>query len=295
MPDDDLIEDIDAPKDDAPEADTVAPETPDTPDAPEWDDETAAEAKLLGWKSPDEWKGDKPPGYIDNPNDFLERIEKSTPYRKIREQRDADRAEYQKSLAGIQAAIEAGHKREQERMRADYDAKIKEITKQQREAAQEGDLERYDALQGTKDSIKPPEPVRPADSGAGQSQEDPLKPFYETNSWVKDPIMRDAGAKVIDAAVRAGGLSPTSTVAEQIAYAEKQVRDYFPHKFEAPAPKRTTPRVDSGGLAGTALKREGFDALPKDARDAFQQQVKAGIFEDTKEDRKFYHDSYTNG
>ena len=64
---------------------TAAPDAaPQEVQAPKWAPEAEQEAKALGWKSPDEWKGDVPSGYIDDPTKYLERAESFTPFRKIK-------------------------------------------------------------------------------------------------------------------------------------------------------------------------------------------------------------------
>jgi hypothetical protein len=61
--------------------DAPAVEAPPAPDP-----EIVEEARLFGWKAPEEWVGDKPAGYIDDPKRYLDRIKDSRIFKTLNEQ-----------------------------------------------------------------------------------------------------------------------------------------------------------------------------------------------------------------
>lgn len=258
-------------------ADDEAPQ----PVEKDWSEDEEAEARQLGWKSPDEWKGERPPGYIDNPKDFLTRLENMTPFRKMREQME-ERARK------LEATFEAARRRDLDRQQAEHDQRMQALLARQRKAVEEADTETFDQLTQMREQLEKQRP-----DAEPQPQGDPLESFYGNHEWLKDPIMRDAGAKAIDTAFKQGELPPSADTKTQVEYAEAHVRRYFPHLFKTEEQPKPKPKVDGGGL-GANRKRTGFDTLPKDAREVFMRQVQKGIFKDTKEDREFFFNEYQN-
>lgn len=256
----------------------------DAPPPKAWSQEVEDEAKLFGWKAPDEWKGDRPPGYIDNPTDYMDRLSKSTPFRVAMEK--AQKAE--DAARKTQAALEAGHRRDLERQQKDYESRIAALNARRRQAAEEADVETYDKIGEAIEKTPKPQSDVP--------QSDPLEPFYDTHKWLKDPILWQYGANVVEVALKSGELRSRDP-ADQVAFAEEKLKGYFPHMFQPKEQPKADPpkeRVNGGGMTGTT-KRTGFDSLPRDAREVFARQVKQGIFEDSKEDREFFFNEYSNG
>lgn len=275
-----------------PPADVVEPEPQPEPEPPAWTPEAEAEARDFGWKSLTEWKGDVPPGYIDNPQDYLDRLERHTPFRKIREKYETLERTFEDRIRKTESAQRAMYERDLKRQQEDYEHRMRLIEEGKRRAAEEGDMERYDRFTKTQQGMKPPEPQE-----LEPQPEYNAAPLAKDHPWLNDPIMRAHGAQVIDTAFRSGVIPPNASAEEQVKYAEEQVRRYFPHLFQQPEPEpqpKPKAKVDGGGLAG-AGKRTGYDTLPKEARAAFEAQVKEGIFADSKEDREFYFNAYTNG
>lgn len=260
---------------------TIDTPQPDQPQAPAWSDEDAEEARAFGWKSPDEWVGEIPAGYIDDPKRFLERASNFTPFRKIKERLEAREAEiarkdaeFDERARKLEAVYERSRQLDRERLMAE-----------RADAVEMADRARFDAaerqLQALDAPVEPPKPPAPA--------ADPYVQEYEAkNEWVKNPILREAGARLIDAA----GLNGRPA-AEQIAFAEAEVRKMYPAYFPKPeAPRPAAQRVDGGGLAGGAGRASAFSTLPSEARQAFSKFVKEGLFEDNEKDRKRYADDY---
>lgn len=267
----DVAEDVDS--DPAPEEETNTP-----------DPDLIAEARKQGWKSRDEWHGSIPRGYIEDPEEYLEYTERLSRSPVVKAA--MERAERAEELARkTEAALQAGHKRDMERQKAEYEARMQALDSRRRQAAEEADVETYDKIGRAMAEL--PKPVDPT------PQADPLEPFYQGHSWLKDPILAGVAKTIVDQGLRSGAVTPDDA-GKQIEFAEQGLKEYFPHKFAPPAKEPPKPRVSGGGMAPTARKT-GFDTLPKEARDVFSRQVKQGIFEDTKEDREFYFNEYQNG
>lgn len=262
------------------EAPAPAPEPTYTP-------EEAEEAKTFGWKAPDEWAGEKPPGYIADPKAYLDRLNKMTPFRTIKEQQARERAEFDERIRKIEALSSMQLKAQKEA----YDREIAEISKRQRAAVDLADAETYDALEARKKAMQAPvdAPAAPV------PQADPyVAEYFERNDWVKNPILRKTGAELIDAAGMA-----TRPVREQIEYAEREMRRMYPAYFPAnettATPQRPVPqRVDGGGLGAGASTAGGFAKLPSEAKAQFAREVENGIFANNDEGRKKYADLYNS-
>ena len=271
----------------AEEAQEVTPEVQEQ-EAPEpvreWSDEDAEEAKAFGWKSPDEWAGEIPSGYIDDPRRYMERAQNFRPFKALKEQLDTatrDSAERLRKLEAVSQKAIADQ-------RAAHERELESITRRQREAVDNADGETWEQLEKEKASLQSPAPVE------DRPQVDPYVAEYkatEAGKWLNNPILAEAGAR----AINAGGMNG-APVSEQVKYAEKHVREAYPHSFEqpkpAPAPKPQTPRVDGGGLAQGGGKSSGFSKLPTEAKSAFKMMAGQGIYQDTDADRKRYADDY---
>jgi len=249
-------------------------------EAPGWSPEVEEEARLLGWKSPDEWQGNKPQNYIDNPSEFMERLERIGPFRKFREHSE-------EKLRRMEAAIEAREARERERMAQDYQRQLDAVAYRQRQAVETADTQAWEVAERDRRRL---EQQRPQEAPQ-QAQPDPQVVEYAASDgggWLKDPLMLAEGQALIEAAPHVKGLPAMA----QIEYARAQLEMRYPSKFKAKAPPK--PRVDGGGQ-GVFKSKTGFDALPPDVRKEFKRQVERGRFADTKEDREFFYDAYTNG
>jgi hypothetical protein len=269
----------------------VAPvETTEAP-KPEWTDEDVQEAKAFGWKSPDEWAGDKPDGYIDDPRRYLDRAEKFRPFKVLRERTEKMEAEYQARFQKLEAVAA----KTIEAQKSQYERDMAALTRAQLEAVDTADRERFDAIEKQKAAMmRPPELPAPIKQEPRRPPE--VEEYAKTNDWLNNPILVDAGAKIIDAMGYAG-----RPVREQLELAEREVRKLYPGAFAAPvatAPARATPmvnRVDGGGLGGGA-KGGAFAALPAEAKSTFKRFVSEGGwgFKDTAEDRERYANDYNS-
>lgn len=261
---------------DAPEAEDT--EDAPAPAAPAYDPEIVAEAKRYGWKAPDEWHGERPPGYIEDPERYLD-----TPgvlrrqQRELRQELERVRTATVRSMAEQRKHLEAERQREIERIGAEI-----------RRAAEVGDVDAVDRLRKEEREIIAPPREEPQ-----QPQVDPLVARYQAqNEWAADPVKWAAAVSAVDAAINAG--QRFGTTAEQLAYAERAVRQTYPHWFNdaAPAPQRAPlQRVDAGG-SPKASGRSDWDRLDGETRRDLDMAIKSGVYPDRKAAIKAYKAAY---
>ena len=256
------------------------------PAAPEWTDEDAEAAKMLGWKDPGEWEGEKPSGFIDDPRRFLERAESFGPFRKLKERLDSVE-ETSRKAADI-AAKQIERVREQEK--AEYERELESIRRAQREAVDSADAEAFDALEKRRENLAAPSDPEPAES----ENTDPLEPFKgETTRGSTTPFSeitasslsgrRFKRARWRRAIRRRRWLTP-----------KRRLKGYYPHLFEdAPKPKPKASPV-AGDTIAPFRRKSGFDSLPADAKAVFKRQVEQGIFANTPEDKEFFSNEYAS-
>lgn len=244
-------------------------------DAPKWAPETETEARALGWKAPDEWKGEVPAGYIDDPTRYLERAENFTPFRKLREQTtDALRK------------VEAVAAKQVERERAAHAAELNRIKAEKAAAVETGDVEAYKALDKQEDKLREAAPDAQKQSAVPDDHRSAIEQWSVGKDWFKkDPVMTQAAAVLYGQAQAEGLTDPKAILAKVDAEMAKT--------FAALAPKAAlADPVEAGLTFGAGSQASPFEKLPKDAKDAFRRFVEKGVFKDTKEDRATYAEDY---
>ena len=245
--------------------------------------EVEEQARAFGWKSPDEWQGEKPPGYIDDPQAYLDRLENFTPFRKQREHFEAQKREWEESFRRLEAMQDMALQRQRQQLQAE----MQEVAAGKRRAVEEADTDAYTALEQRERMMaqqllqmqqQPPQPQGPPPE---------VVKYIETNDWAKDPALWEEAAQAID-------YNPEvqkKSAAEQLAYAESVMRRKYPHMFEQSKTRPQRQMVDGGGLAGGQRKSE-FDKLPAEAKQQFKRFVKEGLFTDDAAGKKEYVDAY---
>lgn len=272
------------------------PDEPQTAPAPEWTPEQEKEAReLYGWKSPDEWKGDVPPGYIDDPRAFMERADNFGPYRKLKERLETIEAQSSEKIRKLERLSEQAIKRQQKQFQEQYERDIRAITSRQRQAVEAGDTEEFDRLENFKRNVKPPEDFAIEQENPERKIDPYLVEYRQSKegAWINDPVLWKVARDAVDAAFQMG--VPLPTVQDQVKYAREKAEALYPHMFKKPETeqKQHKQRVDGGGLASGA-KSGAWESLPADAKSQFKQFVAQKIFKDTPEDRKMYAEEYNN-
>jgi hypothetical protein len=237
--------------------------------------EAAAEARKYGWKPKEEFNL-APEGWVDAKR-FLELP--STMVKQLRDQkRDLDRQlkERDERLERIGGVTQQAIERVRQQERQQYEAKIAEFERAKREAAELGDVTKYDQLSEQQRSVKPPAPIAaPVAAPANEVQE-----YLKTTKWAADPAAMTLARGLIDSDPAALTLPPL----RQVQWAERKLKEYYPDYFDTPAATATATvpgkaRVDAGGLGVITQKRgRTADDLPADARSVGQSFVKDGLF-----------------
>ena len=253
------------------------------PTAPEWSPEDEEEARLFGWKPKTEWQGELPQGYIEKPEEFLDRVKRSRIFKTM-----------QDKLSDQERKLGAMSDKALERQRQQHEAQLQDITAKQRRAVEEADTDAWDRLEKQKTDLQKNQPqAEPA-----QQQVDPYLTEYrgtEQGAWTNNPVLVQTGVQLLNANPVVNGAPILAQDAKaQVAYAEQELRKMYPAYFPSqtkPAPRQN---VDAGGLASGAPSsaRTAFDKLPSDARQAFKRFVERGVYQDNKQDREEYANEY---
>ena len=251
----------------------------------DWSEEEEGEAKLFGWKAPDEWQGDKPPGYIDNPKDFLGRVHRSSIFKTMEDKIQKTEQQSQEAIR----KLEVMSKRAIETQRQQHESRIADIEAKQRQAVEVGDLDSYDSLAKDRANLVQNAP-KPDDTPPETAPE--VDQYRAENDWTKDPMLWAEAAQSVNYMPNIN----TATPQQQIEFAEAHMKRKYPHLFVPAEPEKPKPvrqKVDGGGLAaGPSRSTDAFSKLPASAQRQFAIFVKQGTFKDTKKEREEYANEY---
>lgn len=266
----------------APEIEAEAPVAPE-PEAParDWTDEDEAEARLLGWTPKDEF-GNRPvpSGYMDNPRAYLDRAMTIRPFRHLKSAYDEELKRRDAQIAEVQAGLERIHAanlaKERERIRAEMARAVKFA-----------DEDAYGRLQAEYDRLPaatpapapPPQPAPPPPPDPNEAAI--ARQWHERNqAIVQDPVMYAAANALFQNA--------TGTAADRLRYVDQKLREEFPHKFRAAAPKV------EGGLPARK-PADPLAGLPASVVAVFRKNVAEGLYDDTPSGRAEWRKLYDGG
>ena len=265
------------------------------------------EALKQGWIPPDQYDG---PGEGLDAEAFLERGQNHNGILRERNEALAGKIsdmesrleDAQKDFDSRLTTLTAFHKKTLERQRTQLEAKFRT---DKRQAAEEGDLQRYDELtqqeaqelEGLTDDL-PDE----AEKEKKKDDEQTIPPawkaarekFLEKNVWFNtDPEMTQV------AAARHRGLiteKPGLTPDENFAEVEKFMRSAYPSKFGGQ--KRTgngTSFAEGGNRQGGGSSKKGWRDIPAEERGQIKELIEDGIYETEAEAAKDYWTHYEEG
>lgn len=265
------------------EQEEQAPEVVEEPpkaEEPEFDPELVEEARMFGWKPSTEWQGEIPQGYIDDPNEWLGRVKRSSIFKAMQTKLEATEESAKEQARKIEAVSKAAV----ERQKQEYDREIARLSQQARQAAEIGDLDAFDAAEKQRAELQ-----RPVEASEPEAPGKPpeVAAWEQNNPWYGQDYYATARAQEIAQKAHSAG----ADVAGQLKAVDTYLAKEFPHLYAQP--ERAKPRavVDGGGLAPSKAK-DAFSKLPEDAKATFKAQVEMGLFKDTKEDRAFYAEEY---
>lgn len=247
----------------------------------ESDPESEAEARKYGWRPKSEFDRD-PSGWVDAKR-FLE-----IPQTQVKMLRDSKRAsekelrELRDQVSRIEGTTKTAIERVREQEKLAYEAKLSEFERSKREAAEVGDMARYDAIQSQQAKLRAPEPIE-------QPREQPrIHPDLEVYR------QSDAGAWIGNSDATSFGYAEIERnpsikqlpVGKQLQWVEGRVREHFPELF--PQQQQRASKVDGGGVAGFQRRGKGADDLPAEARQVGQDFVKEGVFKNLEDYAREY-------
>lgn len=254
---------------------TAAPAAPRP--TPAWDPEIESIAREWGWKSPEEWKGEPSPGYIDNPERYVEKYERLPVVQKLKKEIQETRRLSEKTQEALSRTFER-----------ELQTRMAELQAQKVQAVEVGDVDKFKAIERQQAELSkqaaeipqaPKQEAVPPDHRAAIDQWSVGKDWFKT-----DPIKTQA-AVVLYGQAQQQGLSDPKAI---LAFVDQEMSK----RFADMAPKQAVTPVEAGLTFGGGSQASSFDKLPKDAKDAFQRFVKQGLFKDTKEGRAAYAEDY---
>ncbi len=253
-------------------------------DAPKWAPEVESLARDWGWKAPDEWKGDLPEGYIDNPERFVQRFEKLPPVQKLQKEVEDVRKASTESLRRIEEVTARTVQRERER----HAAELAKIKADKVAAVEVGDVQAFKALDAQEDKLrKEMQPVdEPKPSAVPDVHRVAIENWAVERPWFKKDAVKTQAAATFYGEAQADGLTDPAAI---LKFVDRRMGETFADM----APKQPRDAAVEGGLTlSTGVKAGTFDTLPRDAKDAFQRFVQRGVVEDTKEARATWAEDY---
>lgn len=285
-----IVNETDAPEEVAGASVAEAPVAPVEPE-PTPDPALEAEARKYGWKPKDEFT--LTPERWRDAKTFLESA--PTQVKMLKDElkvRDARIAAAEQIAREAAATVRAEAQRRYEVERQRFEAEIADLRAAKLRAAEGADIETYKTLEQREASIRLPE--QPRLPAAPQPAYDPLvKEYIDKNEWTKDQALLNWARIQIDQTPAVQAMPAI----DQVMWAERRVKEFFPHRFPAPAPVVPAPapvaapvpapvaaaprvsRVDGGGLATAAAK----PTLSAEERQAAMQYVKKGVFKSVDE------------
>lgn len=278
-------------------------EAPETPEVPEYDPEVAAEAKRYGWRDPADWKGEPPERGFMGPDEYLE-----TPGILRRRLIDTEKrlAETDRKYDTRLTTMERMHQEADKRRREMHQAEVERVRQEMREAAQEGDMPRYDRLAKKTEMLEGAAPGEtPAQAGQDVNAE-AAREVEDAQNWVQSLPQdhwyhRDRYLKgAVGAAYEEAASMGITGFAEKLRFAENKAREMMPDRFtNGAAPAKTTvtqmrPRsapVDGGGLGGGA-PRSMVAKVPKEFHAQMKADIAEGLFKNEQDWAKSYFKLY---
>jgi hypothetical protein len=247
---------------------------PEQVEVPQADPEVEADARKYGWKPKEEFTLD-PEGWV--PADrFLElpstqrKMTQDINRRLEKELRDRDE-KLERITATTTEAMERVRKQERER----FEAQLQQLEVLKRQAAEGGDVARYDELSRHQKALSPPQEA----AEEAPRRHPVVEEYAKTAAWMQDPDAYRFAQMAINDSPEIQRLPAR----KQIEWAEKKVREFFPEHFpEAPARPQFS-KVDGGGLGQIGKRGRGPDDLPSEARRVGQEFVSEGIFKSLDE------------
>lgn len=270
---------------------------------PEASEQDVALAKALGWKSPDEWKGDRS-GLIEDPKEYL----------RIHSRRIQEFGDVQEQLAATRRELLRLEKESKERFKQADETSLSQLRAERDRAFDLGDKKKFQALdkqleERLRATSEETDEGPQVDETVRQATADPVyQEWLQENAWYKAQTFEDA-AKHQYANNVARQLLEARNVSDPLSLPADARRDFYRavakevnRAYGAPnpapmqgrqqeAPTNTPPRRQPAAPQRGKNKTD-FNALPGDAKDGFDKWVKMGVYKNDDKSRAEYAKDY---
>lgn len=262
------------------EAEFEAEDEPEDFEEPEKESLTDL-AKRLGWKDPEDWKGDRT-NLIEDPAEFLALQARTT-------------AELKEQLTATRRELLEVSRKTQETSETYTKSRLDELDQARIKAFEQGDIRRHDDLLAQMREIEGRTRAAPEAPQPTGDQDPNFWEWYKGNSWYnKDQSRTTYADQVAAPQVVAEGLTPQTHGVEFYNRVTEKVNEYFG------APKRAgirQPVVEDPARQPAATRKpqknaKGFAQMPREAQDAFEYWVRKRVYKDTNRDRAEYAREY---
>lgn len=220
-------------------------------------------AKPLGWKTLDEFRGDK--AYWTDAETFIKNGEESLPILRSNMKKMQRELHTVKGDLAMQKSIhKTGMEAQRKKIEAEYDGRA-------REAVREGDEEAFNAASKQRDAD-----LAAHDAVVEQPQEDPkeaIAAFESRNKWFGENQIASDFADAESGRLR--GSHPHLSIEENLERVESAVKDNFPDLFGNSKRSRKS-SVETGRRPNGKAKTKTYAAMPAEYRAACDSFVRDG-------------------
>lgn len=249
-----------------------------------------ARARAQGWFPEEEWdeergkrEGKRKPRQFSTAGQFLERVGESAPIMRERldtlTRENVDLKNAVKEVKGLVHDIRETNKSAMERARADERQKV---LAEQRKAAEDGDLDRFDKLQNDlsaidkqerEELVKKAEPVVEKEVDPLENLPDETKRWLKENTWFRSNAVLNA--YMIECHGRVKKNRPAMGEFESLDAAKDEVMRRFPEMFGGKPAQRRAAGMGSDALRSGEDDNTSIDvkfaSLPAEAKTAYER------------------------
>lgn len=265
------------------------------------DPEVEQEARKLGWKPPEEWRGEPPKNGFESAAEYLERANRQVPL--LRKQLDTERQaridlerrldrqskEHAATVRDIQRMSKVALDTQREQIEARYDGMMERAVESgDTEAFRQARREKTEAMAKIDERLRPDDieadkTTKTADAELPPAVKATVDGWITENSW----FVSDAEMSALANAYHARLLreKPGLTLVQNLEAVRKYVAKRFPERFDEAEgedvesgeerPVRRSPVEGGSRMAGAGGGRSLYSKLPADAKaqaDAFIKQ-----------------------
>ncbi len=228
------------------------------PEAPEVN-ETEARAREAGWRPKEEFRGD--------PDEWVPAEEwlDYTPGKLRKQNRTLER-----EIGAMRRSLDVVARRQEEMRKRAYDDAYKDIQTRQREAAQDGDMDRYEKLEQEREKLEKPNKDQTPPQGA-DGIDPAIKTWADQNPWIVNDPVHFAEAQFL--ARQYERAHPTEDLSARLNRISVEMgRRHSGTDTPAPKPKRPA-------MAETTTRGPGRSANKKVTFADLTQEEKAAVYE----------------